>query len=82
MTSTIEKFGKEAQESDKVTILSILAPFSVMTTADLTSLMSYIQCSSESSVKLVDVKHSISTFLTSSLPQGSFKYAWMMDKLS
>ena len=46
---TIEKFEKEAQESGKVTYISLspLLIINLMITAELTFLMSCIQCSPE-----------------------------------
>ena len=46
---TIEKFEKEAQESGKVfySSLALLLIFIMMSTAELTFLMSCIQCSPE-----------------------------------
>ena len=51
-----------------------------MITAELTSLMSCIQCSPEEILKITQVsqpRHSSNPFFL----QGSFKYAWVMDKL-
>ena len=76
---TIEKFEKEAQESGKVGFLTISS--FVMITADLTSLMSCIQCSPEAPFPLVVAEKFHLCPPDSSLPQGSFKYAWVMDKL-
>ena len=53
----------------------------MMITAELTSLMSCIQCSPEEILKIMQVsqpRHSSNPFF---LLQGSFKYAWVMDKL-